>query len=744
MRKQPKPTLKMFIFKFNIFLVLTTTCTGLSGVTINCPTVCTCKDFKVKCTVKKWNRGIVDPSLKYLSLSGNAIIYLKVDAFSDLTSLNILDLSSNKIYFPWVSPLSYPHSSMFISFELFRHIPETPSAFRYLRNLQILNLHRNEITVMGQSFFIGSISLKTLDLNRNKLQGIDLGVFNGLTSLQKLHLSWNKINALPRGVFSSLRSLKTLDLHNNEITGLQQGLFNELTSLETLDLSSNIIAYLRQNAFKNLARLQTLDLYDNIITDIEQGAFNSLTSLKTLVLSRNAITNIKQGAFNGLTSLQSLHLCWNKITYLQQGTFNNLTSLQTLHLCWNKIAYLQQGAFNGLKSLQFLDLSDNTISKITKSAFSGLTSIRKLDLQNNVLSYYKPDSFKGLTSLETLLSDEFSICCIKEHVPNCKPNVDQFSSCKDLLKREALRILMFILGISAFIGNLCVVILRLVENEFNVQTIFITNLAVSDLLMSVYMIIIAGADQYYRGVYSMFSGAWKSSFLCSFAGAIATLSSECSVFILMLMSVDRAVTIAYPFSNIRFNRKRCIITIGITWLAIIFISFLPMFSRLSFINIPYFGDNYYGRQSVCLALPLAGDRLPGWEYAIAIFLAFNLFGFVVIASSYISMYISVKRTASRANRSQVRSEEIKMATKMAMIVLTDFCCWFPIILMGIGSEAGVWMLPDDIYAWSATFILPINSSLNPYLYTIAYKFKRKSSAQVAKVMPLVRSRLSSP
>jgi hypothetical protein len=27
-------------------------------------------------------------------------------------------------------------------------------------------------------------------------------------------------------------------------------------------------------------------------------------------------------------------------------------------------------------------------------------------------------------------------------------------------------------------------------------------------------------------------------------------------------------------------------------------------------------------------------------------------------------------------------------------------------------------IPSDVYAWSAVFILPINSALNPFLYTV--------------------------
>ena len=44
---------------------------------------------------------------------------------------------------------------------------------------------------------------------------------------------------------------------------------------------------------------------------------------------------------------------------------------------------------------------------------------------------------------------------------------------------------------------------------------------------------------------------------------------------------------------------------------------------------------------------------------------------------------------------------------------------FPIITIGILVQAGVFTLPADVFAWCVTFVLPINSAINPYLYTIA-------------------------
>ena len=55
---------------------------------------------------------------------------------------------------------------------------------------------------------------------------------------------------------------------------------------------------------------------------------------------------------------------------------------------------------------------------------------------------------------------------------------------------------------------------------------------------------------------------------------------------------------------------------------------------------------------------------------------------------------------------------------MTIIVLTDFLCWFPICVMGVASLGGA-RVPPQVYAWVAVFVLPLNSAVNPILYTIS-------------------------
>ena len=89
---------------------------------------------------------------------------------------------------------------------------------------------------------------------------------------------------------------------------------------------------------------------------------------------------------------------------------------------------------------------------------------------------------------------------------------------------------------------------------FQVHSFLITNLAIGDFFMGVYLLIIAVVDSYYRGVYSAYEKGWKTSSLCQFSGFISTFSSELSVLTLTVITLDRLICIIFPL-------KVCQITI---------------------------------------------------------------------------------------------------------------------------------------------------------------------------------------
>ena len=114
------------------------------------------------------------------------------------------------------------------------------------------------------------------------------------------------------------------------------------------------------------------------------------------------------------------------------------------------------------------------------------------------------------------------------------------------------------------------------------------------------------------------------------------------------------------------------------------------------------------------------------------------------------------------------SNDLGFAKRFFFIVLTDAMCWFPVITIKLLAYANIrisgtslyekkgtimnvesiltgtvkfcceycrvtghrsminFLFPDQFYAWIAIFILPINSSINPILYSLTtVTFRRK-------------------
>ncbi len=86
-------------------------------------------------------------------------------------------------------------------------------------------------------------------------------------------------------------------------------------------------------------------------------------------------------------------------------------------------------------------------------------------------------------------------------------------------------------------------------------------------------------------------------------------------------------------------------------------------------------------------------------------------------------------------RSTRMNQDSTLAKRMMFIILTDFACWFPVIIISILALTGNLYDPTkQVSAWIAVFVLPINSSINQSLYTFSTPFVRKKVATAKKVI----------
>jgi hypothetical protein len=83
------------------------------------------------------------------------------------------------------------------------------------------------------------------------------------------------------------------------------------------------------------------------------------------------------------------------------------------------------------------------------------------------------------------------------------------------------------MAILACAGNMLVLLGRVVAREANpVHSLYIKSLTLADLLMGVYLFIIAEADWHYRDIYIKYDFQWRHSSICNACGAWQNCSMQ--------------------------------------------------------------------------------------------------------------------------------------------------------------------------------------------------------------------------
>ena len=150
------------------------------------------------------------------------------------------------------------------------------------------------------------------------------------------------------------------------------------------------------------------------------------------------------------------------------------------------------------------------------------------------------------------------------------------------------------------------------------------------------------------------------------------------------------------------------------WLAGLLIASLPLM----------FDWEVYSYNSICVGLPLNSDAYRGSGYATGIFIGLNsvLFSLIAIGQALIYRANWVNSKGAKLSEAQAKrryKQDLAVASQLSLIVITDFLCWFPICVMGLLAQTG-YSISNSAYAWSAVVVLPVNSSINPVLYTLRH------------------------
>ena len=303
--------------------------------------------------------------------------------------------------------------------------------------------------------------------------------------------------------------------------------------------------------------------------------------------------------------------------------------------------------------------------------------------------------------------------------------------------------------------------------------------SIGDMFVGIYLIILATYDSIEGERYCISRFTWLKSGLCTFLGVINCIGTQLALFSMVYISIFRAWVMKTRSISSRPADWRYLLVLASTIFAFIIFpslafSLAPLLPPYQdyFMNGVYYGkDNilfkgavnkeehimtlqsYYGRflgahevdlswqeirklvnsmftdsyggikgdnigffgnEGVCLFKYFVekGDPKSGFTWSLLIV---NFCCFVVIACCYTYInYINLS-SAGTTNTDKSRKAARDIQRRISVIILTDFLCWVPCIIVCLLHYLGA-INASHFYPYFSIMILPINSLVNPLIY----------------------------
>ncbi|XP_025113435.1 G-protein coupled receptor GRL101-like [Pomacea canaliculata] len=454
-----------------------------------------------------------------------------------------------------------------------------------------------------------------------------------------------------------------------------------------------------------------------------------LPNLRTLDLSYNEITEIRGRFFAGLNNIEFLKISNNPLTGFHLHNFTYTSPLKFFDMSSIRISGIDLSIMSFYPTLVTLNLSGNQIKYVTGQGFPRMMNLQVLDLRQCPLTHFPKEIFQGLERLQSVFADNYKLCCPATlpkgfNVLNCHAPSDEVSSCDDLLRSNVYRVALATFASLSLLGNVGTLLYRFIFHKTTGNVgydVFVSNLCVADFLMGVYLLIIGIADHRYRGAYVWEDVSWRNSHLCKVTGFVCLLSMEVSVLMIFMITVDRFLVLHFPFSSFHFRKRSAQFTCGVVWVAGLVLAVtpcLPMTSHWQF----------YSQTSICIPLPTSRVEFPGRKYSFIVLVVFNFICFVLIFVGQVLIYWSIRSSSMSVSNTSKAVNDITIARRLVTVVMSDFLCWFPVGLTGILASYDV-AVAGEVNVAMAIFILPVNSALNPFLYTLNIYLERRRRAR---------------
>ncbi|KAI3759896.1 hypothetical protein L1987_50281 [Smallanthus sonchifolius] len=341
---------------------------------------------------------------------------------SSLPNLEVLSLSNCQLSGPLDDSLQNLQSLSVIHLPLNNLSSPIPDFIANFKNLTVMNLGSCNLlgTFPNKVLQLQKLQILDLALNKNLYGSLPNFPING--SLESLVLSHtNFSDGIPEAI-GNLKNLSRIELFNSNFSGRIPESMQNLTQLRYIDLSSNnFIGPIP--SFQKCKNLTHVDLSRNSLSGMIPSAhFQDLDNLVSVDLRFNGFNGSIPSSLFSLQKLQQIQLSNNNFDGLLPNFTNPLlSSLDTLDLSSNKLEGEIPRSIFELRNLNILLLSSNILSGTIRTIDfqDRLSNLTTLDLSFNNLSIITSNNITLVNHLPKFTTLKLASCSLTKF-PNLR------------------------------------------------------------------------------------------------------------------------------------------------------------------------------------------------------------------------------------------------------------------------------------------------------------------------------------
>ena len=471
--------------------------------------------------------------------------------------------------------------------------------------------------------------------------------------------------------------------------------------------------------------LVVIIIKESVIVDSTYFDFSKYELLGTLIIIKSALSTIKQSSFYNLKHLGHLCLKVNPFHALKDGTFISQQKLLHLDLSFTNLEILETDLLNPLMSLEHFDLSHSRIADINLFYSENLPLLKYLYLSNTAMnSLYNSVPLASTLHLTTLHVINFEICCIQP-LAACSSDKavhDIFFSCSDIIENNYHYLLTYFFLLSNVLLNGISLHFNCHNMKQSIQSLLVISLNISDMIMTVYLLLILVLNYIWRGFVAYVALIWKKTEICRISGIFMIISIMLSNIIVCLISLDRFICFIWnPFVRRVLTMKQVCIRLILCFVIGIALPISSLYST----DI---------KNTMCISL--------GNSLSMAFSIAYAVITTVLFISTAVLCFaISINLVASKTDIQKTGDDHRKEVTlRVFLIVLTNFTPSITLTILSLASLVPN-SIPTTLEANLAFFIFPMNAISNPIIYTLTSSAftSRVKNGGVSQILKLHRA-----